>query len=175
MIGVRSLYSQFWWRGNFRCDRIRNAFGALYYLRLALLLFLEILSGRPAGTPISHASLPRNRPTKASNLVSHEPLLLIICGNVLVQQLLLIFVSIFDSKISIFLLSIITCWTFDSSRFGSYAEWIQTILGPLWSCLCWNFNLDVMAVRLMGLKLIFDSLPTIRSVLFQAHLHICKQ
>jgi hypothetical protein len=31
--------------------------------------FLEILSG----APISHASLPRNRPTKASCPVSHEP------------------------------------------------------------------------------------------------------
>jgi len=31
--------------------------------------FLEIMSG----APISHASLPRNRPTKASCPVSHEP------------------------------------------------------------------------------------------------------
>ena len=67
---------------------------------LRLAFFLEILSG----APISHALL-----TQASNPASHEPLLLIICGNVLVQQqLLLIFFSIFDSKISIFLLSFIT-------------------------------------------------------------------
>jgi hypothetical protein len=51
--------------------------------------------------------------------------------------------------------------------------------GPLWSCLCWNFNSDLMAVMIDGIvviwKLIFRLITHDQISLFQAHLHICEE
>jgi hypothetical protein len=66
MIGVRSLFYQFWRRGYFAV----TGWGMLLAASEAHdSTFLEILSG----APIFRASLPRNRPTKAFYPVSHEP------------------------------------------------------------------------------------------------------
>jgi hypothetical protein len=69
--------------------------------------FLKILSG----APIAHASLPRNRLTKASSPIANY-LWKCSCATVVAD----ICFRFSIPKISIFLLSIITCWTFDSSR-----------------------------------------------------------